>query len=216
MPKDAFYFPHDSNAKDDPKCVLLIDQLGLEGYGIYWVLIETLRDQPNYQYPLALLPSLARRFNTSAEKLRAVVCNYQLFKNDETMFFSESLLERMEIIDNKREQGRNAALMRWHSVGNTKALPEQCGAFTSKVKESKEKKVKKSIYGELQNVFLTDEEYQKLKERFNGQTETLINNLSTYIASRGDKYKSHYATILSWAKNEPKDISTENKDDENW
>ena len=37
------YFPHDSNAKDDPKCMVLIDQLGMEGYGIYWVLIE-LRD----------------------------------------------------------------------------------------------------------------------------------------------------------------------------
>ncbi len=114
MPKDAFYFPHDSNAKDDPKCVLLIDQLGLEGYGIYWVLIETLRDQPNYQYPMALLASLARRFNTSAEKIKAVVSNYQLFTTDDKVFFSESLLERMAIIDSKREQGRNAALMRWN------------------------------------------------------------------------------------------------------
>ena len=42
MSKDAYYFSHDSNAKDDPKCMVLIDQLGLEGYGIFWVLIETL------------------------------------------------------------------------------------------------------------------------------------------------------------------------------
>lgn len=34
MSKDAYYFTHDSNAKDDPKCALLIDQLGMEGYGI--------------------------------------------------------------------------------------------------------------------------------------------------------------------------------------
>ena len=40
MSKDAYYFTHDSNAKDDPKCALLIDQLGMEGYGIYWMLIE--------------------------------------------------------------------------------------------------------------------------------------------------------------------------------
>jgi len=46
--KNAYYFSHDSNAKDDPKCVLLIEQLGLEGYGIYWILIEILRDQPGY------------------------------------------------------------------------------------------------------------------------------------------------------------------------
>ena len=48
MSKDAYYFTHDSNAKYDPKCALLIDQLGMEGYGIYWMLIEVLRDQPDH------------------------------------------------------------------------------------------------------------------------------------------------------------------------
>ena len=33
--KDAYYFSHDANAQDDPKCMLLIDQMGLEGYGIF-------------------------------------------------------------------------------------------------------------------------------------------------------------------------------------
>lgn len=95
--KDTYWFRHDSNAKDDPKCVLLIDQLGLEGYGIYWVLVEILREQPEYTYPLALLPSLARRYNTTAEKMKAVVCGYGLFEiRDDKIFFSESLLRRME------------------------------------------------------------------------------------------------------------------------
>ena len=107
--KDAYYFPHDSNAKDDPKCVLLIEQLGLEGYGIFWVLVETLRDQPEYKYPLALLPALARRYNTTHDKMKVVVYNYGLFKieNDE-FFFSESLRCRMERIDYKRELARIA------------------------------------------------------------------------------------------------------------
>ena len=61
MSKDAYYFPHDSNAKDDPKCVLLIEQLGMEGYGIYWMLIETLREQPDYTYPVANILALGRR-----------------------------------------------------------------------------------------------------------------------------------------------------------
>jgi len=102
MAKDAFYFSHDSNAKDDPKCVLLIEQLGLEGYGIYWVLIEMLRDQPGYRYPLALIPAISRRYNTTAEKMRTVVSNYGLFEIDENDFFSLSLLRRMEHLDNKR------------------------------------------------------------------------------------------------------------------
>ena len=110
MDKDAYYFSHDSNAKDDPKCVLLIEQLGLEGYGIYWVLIETLRDQPSYRYPVALIPALARRYNTTAEKMKTVISSYGLFEVDDNDFFSLSLMYRMERLDIKREQARIAGI----------------------------------------------------------------------------------------------------------
>lgn len=113
MTKDAYYFPHDSNAKDDPKCVLLIEQMGLEGYGIYWVLIETLRDQPEYRYPLKLLPALARRYNTTVEKIRSVVTEYDLFETDDEYFLSPSLKERMIKYDEKKEKARESARLRW-------------------------------------------------------------------------------------------------------
>jgi hypothetical protein len=111
MSKDAFYFKHDSNAKDDPKCVLLIEQLGMEGYGIFWILIETLRDQPDYKYPVALLPALARRYNTTLEKVKTVVWNYGLFVvQDDVTFFSQSLIIRMQPLEQQREQARIAGL----------------------------------------------------------------------------------------------------------
>ena len=66
--KDEFWFSHASDAKDDPKCMLLIEQLGLEGYGIFWVLVEVLRQQKNYLYPFALLSALARKYNTTQMK----------------------------------------------------------------------------------------------------------------------------------------------------
>jgi len=105
---DAYYFSHDSNAKDDPKCVLLIEQLGLEGYGIYWVLVEMLRDQPGYKYPLSLIPAISRRYNTTFEKMKTVINNYGLFVVDEHDFFSLSLLKRMEHLDSKRIQASKA------------------------------------------------------------------------------------------------------------
>ena len=66
-----------------------------------------------------------------------------------------------------------------------------------------------TVYGEFNNVNLTDEQYQKLVDRFGatGTTER-IEKLSEGIASKGYKYKSHYATILSWAR---KDGQTEKK-----
>lgn len=115
--KDAYYFSHDSNAKDDPKCTFLIEQLGLEGYGIFWVLLETLRDQPEYRYPLALIPSIARKYNTTPDKVKAVVGNYGLFQVcDSEFFFSQSLVNRMdkwEISRNKRiEAGKRSGEVR--------------------------------------------------------------------------------------------------------
>lgn len=59
----------------------------------------------------------------------------------------------------------------------------------------------KNIYGEFQKVTLTTQEYEKLVERM-GERNTiiLISELDNGIASKGYKYKSHYATILNWAR----------------
>jgi len=59
----------------------------------------------------------------------------------------------------------------------------------------------KKKYGEFKNVLLTDEEKEKLKERYGRDVALgLVEELSTGIESKGYKYKSHYATILSWAR----------------
>ena len=47
MKKDAFYFPHDTNAIADPKMINLLAECGLVGIGMYWILIEHLHQQPD-------------------------------------------------------------------------------------------------------------------------------------------------------------------------
>jgi hypothetical protein len=142
--KDAYYFPHDSNAKDDPKCIMLIEELGLEGYGIFWTLIETLRDQPEYKAPMAMLPALARRYNSSGEKFKAVVTRYGLFEvgNDE-FFYSKSFSARMGAIDLKRkelsEAGKRGNAIRWQSGGESGG---DRVAIAIKEKEIKGKEIK--------------------------------------------------------------------------
>lgn len=60
---------------------------------------------------------------------------------------------------------------------------------------------KKHKYGEYNNVLLTDEELEKLKDRF-WDWENKIENLSTGIEMKGYKYKNHYLAILKWAERE--------------
>lgn len=64
------------------------------------------------------------------------------------------------------------------------------------------KKEIKERYGEFENVLLTPEEYAKLEK---SNLLPYIEKLSSYIASKGKKYKSHYATILNWSRSDIKE-----------
>lgn len=68
----------------------------------------------------------------------------------------------------------------------------------------KEKKPVKHKYGEYKNVLLTDEDLEKLRDLFPDDLQERIERLSEYIASTGKTYKSHYATIRSWANRDKK------------
>ena len=207
--KDAYYFPHDSNAKDDPKVVWLIEQLGLEGYGIFWILIETLRDQPGYRYPLSLVPPLARKYNTTTEKMKAVICGYGLFHLDEDDFFSMSLLKRMAVIDDKREKAKKAIEARWARKReeqlpepaemetlspNTDVLPPYYDGNTrrERVKERKEEERKEEEskgpkkYGTLSNVLLSDYEIHQLELTYENP-RGLIDKISLILANAKPK-----------------------------
>ena len=66
-------------------------------------------------------------------------------------------------------------------------------------KKSAKPKSEKQKFGSMGNVLLTPEEYAKLCERF-PDADAKIESLSLAIASKGYKYKDHYATILNWAR----------------
>jgi len=70
----------------------------------------------------------------------------------------------------------------------------------------------KSIYGEFKNVKLLEEEYKKLIDKFGEKnTDILISELSTYMASKGKRYSNHYATLLNWGKRKIQDYQNNNK-----
>jgi hypothetical protein len=71
---------------------------------------------------------------------------------------------------------------------------------TNREKSSEKfEKQAKHKYGEYKNVLLSDDELEKLKTEFL-DWEDRIERLSSYVASTGKSYKSHYATIRNWAR----------------
>ena len=58
----------------------------------------------------------------------------------------------------------------------------------------------KSVYGEFQNVELSDADMERLKERFPADYRNRIERLSEYMESSGRTYRNHYLTICQWAR----------------
>ena len=78
-------------------------------------------------------------------------------------------------------------------------------------KDNKQTKKTRHKYGDNQNVLMTKEEYDKLSEKFPNDLEKRINNLSYYMASTGKSYKSHYMTIIAWARRDKEKTNTQNE-----
>lgn len=81
---------------------------------------------------------------------------------------------------------------------------------TIKRKKPTRKETKK-VYGSFENVKLTDSEYSKLMSDYPNITDDYIERVSTYIAQKGDKYKSHYATILTWIRRDGETAASQPK-----
>ena len=64
----------------------------------------------------------------------------------------------------------------------------------------------KNYYGEFGNVKMTTAEFEKLVQAEGAErANALIDELSSYMASSGKRYKSHYATLLNWGRRKPKE-----------
>ena len=115
--KESFYFSHDSNARNDVKILKLRRNLGLEGYGIYWCIVETLRDSQNYTLPKSCIEDISFALNVSTDKVSSVINDYDLFIVDEDSFFSERLVRSMEqykaLKEKKSRSGKEGMKKRW-------------------------------------------------------------------------------------------------------
>lgn len=118
-------------------------KLGAEGYGIFFMLIERLREEEGYKSTIDY-DTLAFDLRVEPEKVKQVVENYDLFKftEDGKYFYSDSFNERMEMMDEKRkkraEAGKKGAEKRWknrqndsNANGNSIAMPKQSQCDTN-------------------------------------------------------------------------------------
>lgn len=148
MKKNTYYFTHDYNASSDTKILYMRNDLGMEGYGCYWFIIESLANAGGI-LPLKIIPVLAKQMDVSAAKVEAVVKNYELFNVSDSQFFSERLLNHLELRLVLSDKGKKGASLRWkNGEANREANGEAIATLMQKKgKEIKGKETKLNIKG---------------------------------------------------------------------
>lgn len=210
------YFPHFTASG---KTLYTLESIyGNDGYAFWFKVLELLGSTSGhyYQYSqkpdwLYLLAKTKVNPDQAVEMLSLLADLGAIDKEllSKKIIFSDNFLEHLRPVYGKR--GTEIPCKPSFRGENEVSGPEM---QQSKVKESKGKERK--VFGTCANVKLTDDEYQKLTDKFNGTTEDRINRLSEYMASRGKTYKSHYATILAWSRKDKNDTGQDSSAGKPW
>lgn len=171
--KDAYYFSHDCGARNDPKILQLRLAMGWEGFGIYFAVIEILREQRGYKFPSLAKASLCLTLSiekTTLEKFFGLALDLGLLVDDGDSIYSESLLRRME----KKEELKKKLSEAGRKGGLAKASLKPPPTIKGKERKGKERKGKSLLHRHL----------LRLKATF----------LKTVIWSR--QAKTHFTIIL--------------------
>ena len=110
--KEPFYFQHDYNARNDPKLQDVLIDLGIEGIGVFWCIIEQLYEQGG-TLPIRSCKSIAFALHVDCNVVERLVHDYGLFKNDGEKMWSESVLNRLNRRKDISDKRKLAALARW-------------------------------------------------------------------------------------------------------
>lgn len=182
----------------------MMNQLGLEGYGFFWVVIEILRDQADYRYPIKLVPAIANRYGITEAKALTVIRDYDLFviDNDE-FFFSQSLLRRMEkreaIRERNRLAGKKSGEKRKALNGYSTAVEQVFNQNEqrkqrkgNKGEKGEKEKIKRCVFSVLEFFNFTEiKNPDKLRDAH--QFSTLLNNMGRldYFIEQFEAYKAY-------------------------
>ena len=119
--KATNYFSHDSNARNDEKVIRLRMKHNAAGYGVYFMILERLRDETGYM-SVKDYNMIAFDLRVDAALVKSVVEDFGLFvfTDDGKYFYSDSFKRRMDIKDIKKKQRSESAKVGANSRWNRK------------------------------------------------------------------------------------------------
>jgi len=107
MSKDAYWFRHDANARNDPKMCKLLMVGGQAAKGCFWDLIEILRETENYELKMDEIPAIEFQCRFIENAVQQMI-DCELLRTNGVVIWSQSLKDRMEHLDAIKEKRRQA------------------------------------------------------------------------------------------------------------
>lgn len=216
--KEAFYFPHDTNAINDPKLMNLFMSCGLSWIGIYWILIEILHTQSDWYISQEQFENFVKWYSMREKwwedfvqhLLNTLSTSWLFCFTDDHKVYSKRVLEnknfREEIKEKRsfawRESARKRALQKENSTSVEQNSTNDEQGKERKGKEKKEKEIK-HIYWEYKNVRLTEKQKEKLiQDYWENIYEKFLKVLDEWIQMKWYKYQDHNLAMRNWIRRE--------------
>ena|GEM_PF-6048969 len=104
----APYFSHDMYPQKDKSIVMLMDELGYEGYGLYWRIVEFM-----HQNELCVGEERLIAGKDYVEKVKSILNDFDLFRIEDNRYISDRILRNLAEQKEKMESKSKAAKARW-------------------------------------------------------------------------------------------------------
>jgi len=210
--KHTHYIPHPANLRHDIRMKRAMRDLpGCVGYGVIVLLIEHLRCEPGYSFPMKDIDILADEFKISLPILQTVITSYGFFqiKKDENqeLLISPLLNDLMAPYLEKKEKNRIAGKM---SAKKRKIKQEHQLKLLSELDSSQHVLNTTSTHAQQNREEYNREEYNKVKkilsiDNFSIFKKLIIKNYKNRVVCYGpENYLDTtpiYVTELGYLKN---------------
>jgi len=206
------WFEHGYNSRNSQAMIEFRFRWGAEGYGVYWMLLESIaQDEIDYLIN-DHVGGLALSIGVEPEKLIKIIndcVKLGLFTQDENENIHSN---KMTIHKNKMKDyskfGKKGAKHRWKNTPpiHPPIHPPIAPPYTppmaireDKIKEDNIIKELKKPFGEFKHVLLTKAQFDKCKQQWGPELfMAAIQELDDYIENKGTKYKNHAIVLKKW------------------
>lgn len=184
--KQAFWFKHDENARNDEKVLAVRAEFGWEGYAWYFALLEMMSEASDGQIHRVAMAGLSVGLGIPKDRLTAFIdfcITVELLKEDNGSIYSGRMLSQKAQRQTLSQSGRAGAESRWKSKQERAPVSQGNGQAMATPMQRR---------GEEKRVETTTSEFASLRT-----------TIEKHLKTTGVQYpKAYFAKILAETNND--------------